>query len=143
MAQPSPEPGLPYLDLALLKDRSFIKMPPAQKFSKMGDSLCEKAGFVPRVVCELMSWDAINRLIGSGMGVGFVPGIIIGTLSPENSPNYYKIKSIASSMRPYAVAYSKNRLLSDASRTTIEQLRICLNSTEANKAGMPQYRFDS
>lgn len=115
--------GIPYMDLALLKDEPFVLLQSIQKFSRMVDNLCAAAGFVPHAICVLVSWDTVNRLIGTGLGVGFVPEVAIGSLAPEEAPNYYHISSSVPTLRPYAVAYSENRKLSDASRIFIEYFK--------------------
>jgi len=142
-AAAQPGPDIPYMDLSLLKGHPFVMMKAIQKFAKMGDALCEAAGFVPNVICELMSWDAINRLIGCGLGVGFVPGIVMNTLSPSHAPNYYRIVSPSSSARPYAVAYSKTRPLPDAAWIVVEQFKQSFEQPAFfPSAAQEQFRFD-
>lgn len=117
------EEGVPYMDLALLKDEPFVVLQSVQKFSHMISNLCAAAGFVPHVLCELVNWDTVNSLIGAGLGVGFVPEVVIGTLPADRAPNYYRISSPAQTLRPYAVAYSKNKGLSGGSRIFVDYFK--------------------
>ena len=59
----------PFIDLSDAKDESFIFLKPEQRFYRMGMDLCKAAGFRPNILYELTNWDAINTLIGVGMGV--------------------------------------------------------------------------
>ena len=82
------------LDLALLKNEPFIGLKKIQKFSALGLRLCEEAGFSPNTICETLNWETVHMMIASGLGVGFVPKILIGSIQDEKiCPCYYRLPS--------------------------------------------------
>ena len=112
----------PFLDLALMKNEPFIGLKKIQKFSAIGLRLCEEAGFAPRTICETMNWETVHLMIASGLGVGFVPEILIGNiLDPETCPCYYQLSSPA--YRDYALVHRPGAILSDAANILQESLR--------------------
>jgi DNA-binding transcriptional LysR family regulator len=45
-------------------------------------SACREAGFVPRVVQEVVQVHTVLALVGAGIGIGFVPGSIAAVGAP-------------------------------------------------------------
>ena len=112
----------PFIDLALMKNEPFIGLKKIQKFSAIGLRLCKEAGFAPRTICETMNWETVHLLIASGLGVGFVPEILIGNIKdPETCPCYYQLSSPA--YRDYALVHRPGAILSDAANILQESLR--------------------
>lgn len=112
----------PSIDLALMKNEPFIGLKKIQKFSAIGLRLCEEAGFVPRTICETMNWETVHLMITSGLGVGFVPEILIGNIiDPEICPCYYQLSSPV--YRDYALVHRPGAILSEAANTLQESLR--------------------
>lgn len=118
----TPSPGIPYIDLKLVKNEPFIALKKVQKFTEMSQRLCDNAGFTPKVVYETLNWDTVNMFIASGLGVGFVPEILIKSNDSKNQPNYYRLMSPISS-RPYAIAYYKGKKLSAAALTIMDYFK--------------------
>ena len=112
----------PSIDLALMKNEPFIGLKKIQKFSTIGLRLCEEAGFVPRTRCETMNWETVHMMIASGLGVGFVPEILVGNImDPKICPCYYQLSSPV--YRDYALVHRPGAILSDAANTLQESLR--------------------
>lgn len=99
-----------------VRNEPFIMLKPVQTFAQMAEHLCEEAGFVPNIICQVMSWDTLNLLVGAGLGVGFVPDITIGTLPPDKAPRYYRIASSLNVIRPYCIISDVNHELSDIAK---------------------------
>ena len=112
----------PTIDLALMKSEPFIGLKKIQKFSSIGLRLCEEAGFVPRTICETMNWETVHLMIASGLGIGFVPEILIGNIQdPEICPCYYQLPSNV--YRDYALVHRPGAIFSDAANILRESLR--------------------
>lgn len=112
----------PSIDLALMKNEPFIGLKKIQKFSTIGLRLCEEAGFVPRTICETMNWETVHLMIASGLGVGFVPEIMIGGIvDPEICPCYYQLSSPV--YRDYALVHRPGAIFSEAANILQDSLR--------------------
>ena len=112
----------PSIDLSLMKNEPFIGLKKIQKFSSIGLRLCEEAGFEPRTVCETMNWETVHMMIASGLGVGFVPEILIGSIADPNlRPCYYQLSSPV--YRDYALVQRPGTILSEAAHTLQDSLR--------------------
>lgn len=112
----------PSIDLSLMKNEPFIGLKKIQKFSSLGLRLCEEAGFEPRTVCETMNWETVHLMIASGLGIGFVPEILIGNISnPDICPCYYQLSPPV--YRDYAIAQRPGTVLSDVTNILQDNLR--------------------
>jgi len=122
---PAMSSGLPFIDLRLARDEPFLFLKAEQKFTPMGHRLCNEAGFSPRIVFETMNWDTINALVATGMGVGFVPEILVGAKSAAAQPTFCRILA-EKTTRSYVVAYKKGRQLSAAANNFIRVAKASL-----------------
>ena len=110
----------PFIDLSCASQEPFIFLHRDQRFYATALRLCQDAGFSPDIVCELTNWDAINALIGSGAGVGFVPELVTQrNLKDVPVPIYCRIINQLVT-RPYVIAYKKERELSPAASDFLE-----------------------
>ncbi len=110
----------PFIDLSCASQEPFIFLHRDQRFYATALRLCQDAGFSPDIVCELTNWDAINALIGSGAGVGFVPELVTQrNLKDVPVPIYCRIVNQLVT-RPYVIAYKKERELSPAASDFLE-----------------------
>lgn len=116
---PALSSGLPFIDLALVKDEPFIFLKKHQKFTRMGMQLCRQAGFTPNIVFETGNWNTIHSLVATDMGVGFIPEILSETNTTERRPVYYRIMA-DNTTRPYVIAYKKGAILPAAALNFIE-----------------------
>lgn len=119
---PALSSGLPFIDLALLKDTPFIFLKKHQKFTRMGHQLCENAGFSPHIVFETGNWNTIHSLVSTGMGVGFIPEILMEMPTIGKRPVYYRIMA-DNTTRPYLIAYKKGAKLPAAAYNFIETVK--------------------
>ena len=108
---PALSSGLPFIDLALLKDEPFIFLKKHQKFTKIGLQLCQNAGFAPNIVFETGNWNTIHSLVSTGLGLGFIPEILTEVPIAGQRPVYYRIMA-DNTARPYLIAYKKEKPLS-------------------------------
>jgi len=114
--------SFPTLDLSYLKNEPFIGLKKVQKFSAIGLRVCKEAGFTPRTVCETMNWETVHMMIATGLGVGFIPEILIGSIQdPALCPCYYNLPSTI--YREYALVRRPGTVLSDAANTLQDCLR--------------------
>ena len=108
------------IDLSCASQEPFIFLHRDQRFYATALRLCQDAGFSPDIACELTNWDAINALIGSGAGVGFVPELVTQrNLKDVPVPIYCRIVNQLVT-RPYVIAYKKERELSPAASDFLE-----------------------
>lgn len=61
-------------------------------------------------------------LAASGIGVGFVPDVLLSRLPLEEGPQYYHLLGL-DALRPYAVACRKGTELSPLARQLVEIFR--------------------
>ncbi|MBR4039917.1 MAG: LysR family transcriptional regulator [Clostridia bacterium] len=115
----TPSSGLPYIDLRYLANEPFIGLKSIQKFNEMSDNLCSQAGFKPHIVYETLNWDTVSMLVASGMGVGFVPDVLLNHSSSEKGPQYYHLLGL-DALRPYAVACKRGSTLSPLAIQLVE-----------------------
>ncbi|MEF9878802.1 MAG: LysR family transcriptional regulator substrate-binding protein, partial [Clostridia bacterium] len=87
------------------------------KFSKMSRRILRHFGITPNVVYETTNWDTVCMLVAKGIGVGFLPEVLIHMHVHE--PNFYRIAGIDST-RIYAVVYAKGKHLSHAALKLID-----------------------
>lgn len=113
----TPSPGIPYLDMSLIANEPFVELIPALKFSKMSRRILRHFGITPNVVYETTNWDTVCMLVAKGIGVGFLPEVLIHMHVHE--PNFYRIAGIDST-RIYAVVYAKGKHLSHAALKLID-----------------------
>lgn len=108
-----PGEDFPFMDLALCRDSSFVFLAPYQKFHRFGRQLCEQAGFSPKIACEVMDWQTLNTLIAKGLGIGFVPDVLLLEAPSIYERNifcrFFPDQKIS---RPFAVVTSKTVPLS-------------------------------
>ena len=115
--------GFASIPLESLSAYPFIMMKKTQTFSTLGYNYCASAGFVPEVACELMNWDAINSMIGHGLGVGFVPRELALTATGEDMPDYYHFNSALGNTRPFVVARKQDSYSAPPVRKVIETVK--------------------
>ena len=114
--------SFPLIDLSFLKNEPFIGLKKVQKFSHIGRRICEEAGFTPNTVCETLNWETVHMLIATGLGGGFVPRILVGSITdPKLAPRYYQLPT--DSHRAYTVAKRPEALLSRSALILIESIR--------------------
>lgn len=101
------------IDLSQLFDDAFISIKEGNPFREMTDDFCEKAGFTPKIVCEVDELSAISHFIRTGIGVAFLPETLI-----ENKKLPIRLLQIDKPVcqRTYQIAWLENRYLSIAAQ---------------------------
>lgn len=120
--------GFRTLPLESLSEYPFIMMKKTQTFSRLGYNYCASAGFVPRVACELTSWDSINALIGRGAGVGFVPRELALTTEGPETPEYFHFHSPLGNTRPFVFARKEGSFLTQSASSVLRLIREIVES---------------
>lgn len=110
--------GVNYIDLKNVRNEPFVALKSVQKISAYSRQLCEQAWFTPNVIYETMSWDTLNQMVSNGLGIGFVPDLLVNKLDANESPNYYHL--IPRAERIYSIAYKLGHSLSLSARTVID-----------------------
>ena len=118
--------GLQYMDLREVRNEPFIMLKQVQKFSEMSTRFFKEAGYSPRVIFETLSWDTVNVLVASDMGVGFVPTVLTKESFANKKNNYYHIAGI-NAFRTYAVAFKKEAELSKPVNILIKECERVFN----------------
>lgn len=104
-----PSPGIPYLDIACLGNEPFVELVPTLKFAKMSQRILRHFSITPNVIYESTNWDTVCMLVARGIGVGFLPEVLIHKHLLE--PTFYRIAGIDST-RSYSAVYVRGRRLS-------------------------------
>lgn len=101
------------IDLSQLFDDAFISIKEGNPFREMTDHFCKKAGFTPKIVCEVDELSAISHFIRTGIGVAFLPETLI-----ENKKLPIRLLQIDKPVcqRTYQIAWLENRYLSIAAQ---------------------------
>ncbi|WP_071429552.1 LysR family transcriptional regulator [Angelakisella massiliensis] len=118
--------GVDCIDLKVVRDQPFIALKSVQKVSEFSRQLCEQAGFSPTIICETMNWDTLNQLVSTGLGVGFVPDLLINQLEENIRPRYYHL--LPNAQRIYTIAYRQGDTLSRSARVMVDVFRKAFNS---------------
>lgn len=114
---------LPYINLSDLRDLPFVSLKKEQKIRPLIDEVCRSAGFSPNIVYETLDWDTVNIMITNGIGVGFVPDIIMSRAMGERKhPFFYRIAN-RSIRREYAVAWIKKSMLPPVTEDIVSRFR--------------------
>lgn len=61
------------VDIADLKDETFIANPPSFHLRKVLNLWCAEAGFTPRVPFEITEFDTLRGLVETGLGIALLP----------------------------------------------------------------------
>ncbi len=98
-----------YLDITLLRNEPFIELVDSLKFSIMSRRILCHFSLSPTVKYKSTSWDTVCMLVAQGIGVGFLPEVLIRKHIHE--PNFYHIAGIDST-RTYCAVHAKEKSLS-------------------------------
>ncbi len=108
----------PYLDLALAKDENFIFLR-KMRFTNQAFALCAEAGFEPHIIYETKNWDTAHAFVRNGLGVTFIPEILVPQTYHAGAPTYFRLKSVYA-YRPYVVIYQNRNCLTSCMLRFIE-----------------------
>lgn len=72
------------IDLYDMKSRKFISLAGSSRLRQICDRFCMNAGFLPNIIFESDSPDAVRKMIAANLGVGFWPHYTWGSAGSEN-----------------------------------------------------------
>lgn len=105
---------LPLLPINLLKDTPFIQMHSEQKLHQQLLSLCEEAGFTPKIYLQTRSMETALTLAAAGLGATLLPMTLLRAFQPKTRPCYAALPTRP--RRHALVAWRKKSYLSHAAR---------------------------
>lgn len=111
------------IQLSDCKDESFILQKRGIGFRSTCENLCMEAGFEPRIVFESINIDTCQSLVSVGMGITFVPKMVIRDYQSFQAPVYLPIKHSKKPIRNVVFAYKNGRYLSQAARAFIDIMK--------------------
>ena len=111
---------LPLLPINLLKDTPFIQMHSEQKLHQQLLSLCEEAGFTPKIYLQTRSRETALTLAAAGLGATLLPMTLLRAFQPKTRPCYAALPTRP--RRHALVAWRKKSYLSHAARAFIDSL---------------------
>ena len=111
---------LPLLPIGLLKDTPFIQMHSEQKLHQQLLSLCEEAGFTPKIYLQTRSMETALTLAAAGLGATLLPMTLLRAFQPKTRPCYAALPTRP--RRHARVAWRKKSYLSHAARAFIDSL---------------------
>ena len=111
---------LPLLPIGLLKNTPFIQMHSEQKLHQQLLSLCEEAGFTPKIYLQTRSMETALTLASAGLGATLLPMTLLRAFQPKTRPCYAALPTRP--RRHALVAWRKKSYLSHAARAFIDSL---------------------
>ena len=123
-----PSGGTPYLDLGLLRNEPFVELVPSLKFSMMSRRIFRHFSITPNVIYESTSWDTVCMLVAHGIGVGFLPKVLMHRHLHE--PRFYRICGIDST-RTYSAVYASQHRLSHSALNLINVFQRLLEGDQS------------
>lgn len=126
------KPTHPVIQLKDLRDEPFILLKKDQKLRKIAISLCEQAGFSPRVILESESIEAAHALVTAGMGITFIPDTLTLLHKTPPHPLYCSVDE-SKFTRDLVIAYKKGRYLSVAAKEFIANTKAIFSNVENTK----------
>lgn len=116
--------GAKPIAIAELVEEPFVLLKKGQGFRAIAHDLCRKAGFEPRIVFESGNINTVQSLVAAGMGITFVPSMMMLTDSQGRAPVYLTLEGRPT--RTLVIAYRKGRYLSNAAEAFIATFRRTL-----------------
>jgi LysR family transcriptional regulator, transcription activator of glutamate synthase operon len=99
------------IHLADVSAEPFVALRPASALRKLGDDLCQQAGFRPAVVFEGDDLSTVRGFVAAGLGVAIVPAPRAGTLEAAAGPLAYCEILDAGAVRDLTLTWSAERRL--------------------------------
>jgi LysR family transcriptional regulator, transcription activator of glutamate synthase operon len=99
------------IHLADVATEPFVALRPASALRKLGDDLCQQAGFRPAVVFEGDDLSTVRGFVAAGLGVAIVPAPRAGTLEAAAGPLAYCEILDPGAVRDLTLTWSAERRL--------------------------------
>jgi LysR family hydrogen peroxide-inducible transcriptional activator len=116
------------IPISTLRDEPFILLKKGQGFRAIAHDLCQTAGFEPRVVFESGNIETVQSLVAAGMGIAFLPKMMIRSDWQSRAPTYLTLEGRPTRM--LVIAYRKGRYLSNAAEAFISIFRKTLDQID-------------
>lgn len=111
-------PTCPAVDLIEFKEEDFLFMKKGNDMYRRAQSLCEDAGFTPKIRINLDQLITSFNMACAGMGIAFTTDMLATSSNVDNC-YYYKIKGEHTTRRMF-IGYKRNRYISKACASFIE-----------------------
>ncbi|WP_134686619.1 LysR family transcriptional regulator [Brevibacillus migulae] len=108
------------VELSDLADQPFILLKEGQGFRQITLTLCEQAGFRPKIVFESSNIHTVQSLVAAGMGISFAPAMITAAGRTSARPAYVRLATRPE--RTLVVAYRRDRHLSKPVKAFMDML---------------------
>ncbi|HZG17068.1 MAG TPA: LysR family transcriptional regulator [Candidatus Bathyarchaeia archaeon] len=108
------------VELASLADQPFILLKEGQGFRQITLTLCEQAGFRPKIAFESSNIHTVQSLVAAGMGISFAPAMITDAGRASARPAYVRLTTRPE--RTLVVAYRRDRHLSKPVKAFMDML---------------------
>ncbi|WP_246097004.1 LysR family transcriptional regulator substrate-binding protein [Psychrobacillus soli] len=106
------------------KDEPFIFIKEGNHFRKNTYDLCVQFGFEPKIVFDSININTCQSLVTAGVGISFVPRMVVNEFTISDKPMYLPIKAEnINPKREIVMAYKNNRYLSKAARSFINTMK--------------------
>jgi LysR family transcriptional activator of glutamate synthase operon len=99
------------IGLAEVADEPFISLGRTSALRRLGDELCERAGFRPEVVFEGDDLSTVRGFVAAGMGVAIVPAPRAGSPEAAAGPVRYLEITDPGAARELVLSWSADRRL--------------------------------
>jgi DNA-binding transcriptional LysR family regulator len=116
------------IPISTLQGEPFILLKKGQGFRAIAHDLCQTAGFDPRVVFESGNIETVQSLVAAGMGIAFLPKMMIRSDWQGRAPTYLTLEGRPTRM--LVIAYRKGRYLSNAAEAFISIFRKTLDQVD-------------
>ncbi len=106
-----PRAGQQRIHLADLADEPFVSLRPTSALRRLGDELCERAGFRPSVVFEGDDLSTVRGFVAAGLGIAIVPAPRAGSPEAGSGPVRYAEIVDSGAAREIRLIWSAQRRL--------------------------------
>jgi LysR family hydrogen peroxide-inducible transcriptional activator len=117
------------IPISRLRDEPFVLLKKGQGFRAIAHDLCQSAGFDPHVVFESGNIETVQSLVAAGMGMAFIPKMMIRGDWQGRAPIYLTLEGRPT--RTLVIAYRKGRYLSNAAEAFISIFQETLYKIDA------------
>lgn len=107
------------VNLSDFSEAPFITMKEGQFLYNITHDLCQKSGFVPKVIADCYNLETAMHLVKAGVGVSLIPDLmnyVVGGL------NYHNI-SLSTPESQISIVYNRNHYLTRETRELIEHIK--------------------
>jgi LysR family transcriptional regulator, transcription activator of glutamate synthase operon len=101
----------PVVRLGEVAGEAFVSVRRDAALRRLGDELCERAGFAPEVVFEGDDLSTVRGFVAAGLGVAIVPAPRAGSPEAGAGPVVYRDLSDAGAVREICLAWPAERRL--------------------------------